>query len=521
VPPSDVDSEVDAHGLVLRDAPHVPLLVHFDGQYVWSFTPGRDGRVDGGSFRIAWPGALTPYLSGTTRVRVATYDGAVVVHDDEVVFGGGEGRVALVDEQGAPLSIDKVGHLARAFEETPDSLKQEMLEATRTVIRVLQERCGVEAYLCYGALLGAVRQGTMLGHDSDVDLCYYSRHTSPADIIAESFRIQRELRSLGWRILRMSAADTKVLWELSDGTISHIDIFPAFTIDGTFYQFGNRNGSFDVDAHLLPLGTITLEGVEFPAPKHPQEMLAFVYGPHWRVPDPGFRYQDSPIGTRRLDGWFRGLRSEVSAWSGLFKGDAADRVPEGPSSFARWVEPQLGAGAAVVDVGAGTGRDALWLGAQGHRVLATDFSLPSMTRIKTRRDALGEDGVTAELFILNDTRRLLSLVVALSRDPHHLYARGLIGSLDAAARENLFRLAGAVLRGGQSLFLEFSAAVPGEDLPLPEPVGLTRRFDPQQLCREIEDRGGDVEFLEIGPGTDMFDQPDPAVARLRAVWRHP
>jgi SAM-dependent methyltransferase len=516
VPPS----EVDAQGIVLHDAPSVPLLVHFDEQYVWSFTPGRDGVVEGQSFRIAWPAAMGPFLSGRTRVRVASYDGDVVLHDAEVAFGAGVDRVALVDEQGAPLSVDKVGHLTRAFEETPQSIKQEMLEATLTVLTALKERCGVEGYLCYGALLGAVRQGTMLGHDSDVDLCYYSRHTTPADIIAESFRIQRELRALGWRILRMSAADTKVLWELSDGTISHIDIFPAFTVAGTFYQFGNRNGSFDVDAHLLPLGTITLEGVEFPAPRHPEEMLSFVYGPHWRVPDPGFRYQDDPLGTRRLDGWFRGLRSEVPAWSAIFKGDAVDRVPAGPSSFARWVEPQLGEGAAVVDVGAGTGRDALWLGAQGHRVLATDFSLPSMTHIKTRRDALGEDRVTAELFILNDTRRLMSLVVALSRDPHHLYARGLIGSLDSSARQNLFRLAGAVLRGGQSLFLEFSAAVPGADLPLPEPVGLTRRFDPEWLRREIEEHGGVVEFLEIGPGTDMFDQPDPAVARLRAVWPH-
>ncbi|GAA1969104.1 hypothetical protein GCM10009798_32140 [Nocardioides panacihumi] len=514
-------SEISEQGLVLVEAPAVPLLVHFDTQYVWSFTPGRDGTTDGDVFRIPWPHAMRPFLSGTTRVRVATYDDDLVLHDDEVTFGAGGGRVAFVDEQGAPYSIDKVGHLTHAFEETADDVKRELLEATHTVLRELRERCGLDAYLCYGALLGAVRQGTMLGHDSDIDLCYYTGHTAPADIIAESYRIQRALRSLDWRVLRMSGGDIKVFWPLSDGREAHIDIFSAFTIDGTFYQFGNRNGRFDAGEHLLPLGTVTLEGEEFPAPKHPEEMLSFIYGPNWRVPDPGFRYQDDPRGTRRLDGWFRGFRTEVPAWSNVFKAPMLDRVPTGPSSFARWVEPQLGEGAKVVDVGAGTGRDAFWLAAQGHPVLATDFSLTALSHIRQLRDARDEGRVSIEMLVLNETRRVMSLVAPLARDPHHLYARGLVGSLDEQARDNLLRLAGAVLRRGQSLFLEFSATVPGIDLPLPEPTGLTRRFDPDWLRKEIERHGGVVEFVEIGPGTDMFDQPDPAVARMRAVWPHP
>jgi SAM-dependent methyltransferase len=514
-------SQIDVEGLRLEDPPGVPLVVHFDDQYVWSFTPGRDGTLDQGAFRIRWPRVMRPFLSGTTRVRVATYDGDVVLHDGEVTFGAGAGRVAFVDEQGAPYSVDKVGHLTRAFEETSEDVKKELLDATRTVLRELRERCGLEAYLCYGALLGAVRQGTMLGHDSDVDLCYYTRHTAPVDIIRESYRIQRELRSLEWRVLRMSAGDIKVLWPLSDGRVAHIDVFSAFTINGTFYQFGNRNGVFDVDRHLLPLGTVTLEGVEFPAPRHPEEMLSFIYGPKWRVPDPGFRYQDNPVGTRRLDGWFRGIRTEVPGWARVYQGPALERVPTGPSTFAGWVEPQLGAGTKVLELGAGTGRDAFWLASQGHPVLATDFSLPAMTHMRRRREELGVAGVTLENVVLNELRRVLSLAGPLSRDPHHLYARGLIGSLDEAARENLFRLASVVLRRGRSLFLEFSALVPGTDLPLPEPRPLTRRFDPEWLRGEIESHGGVVEFLEIGPGTDMFDQPDPAVARLRAVWPHP
>jgi hypothetical protein len=514
--------EITEQRLVLADPPEVPLLVHFDDQYVWSFTPGRDGTLEDGVFTIRWPRVMRPYLSGTTRVRVASYDGDVVLHDGEVRFGAGEGRVAFVDDQGAAYSVDKVGHLTRSFEETSEDVRAELLDATEAVLRELRERCGVDAYLCYGALLGAVRQGTMLGHDSDVDLCYYSRHETPADIIRESYRIQRALRALDWRILRMSAGDLKVIWPLSDGRTAHIDIFSAFTINETFYQFGNRNGRFDVEANLLPLGTVELEGRTFPAPKRPEGMLAFIYGPRWQVPDPGFRYQDNPVGTRRLDGWFRGVRTEVPRWAPVYREPTLARVPEGPSEFARWVEPQLGEGTKVVDLGAGTGRDTFWLAEQGHHVLAMDYSLPALSLLHRRREELDAfESVSIEMIVLNEGRRVLPLAAVLARDPRHVYARGLIGSLDEEARHHLFRLARVALRRGRAMFLEFSATTDDPEVPLPEPTGLTRRFDPEWLRGEIESYGGVVELLEVAPGTDMFDGPDPAVARMRVVWPHP
>ena len=37
----------------------------------------------------------------------------------------------------------------------------------------------------------------------------------------------------------------------------------------------------------------------------------------------------------------------------------------------------------------------------------------------------------------------------------------------------------------------------------------------------IEASGGRVEHLTVGPGEDIFDLPDPAVCRIRAVWPRP
>lgn len=518
-------AEVSDAGLFVHDVPAEPVLVHFDNQYIWAFTPGREGvQRDGGTW-VDWPKVLLPYLEGSTRVRLATVEDRSVYFDAEHVFGDPEDpeeRVVFASPTGTPYSIDKVGHITRSFLDTSEEIKHEILEATRTVLDELINRCKVDAYLSYGALLGAIREGGMIAHDSDTDVCYFSHHTNPADIILENYRIERELKQLGWEILRMSGGDIKVLWMLSDGRKVHIDIFSAFKIDGVFYQLGNRNGDFDL-ADLLPLGTVAIDGVEFPAPRNPEAMLTYIYGPSWRVPDPAFTYYDDPRGTRRLDGWLRGFRTEMGAWTEVFSGPEGEELPTGPSDFARWVHDQLPADAPILDLGAGNGRDTLWFLQQGHPVRAQDFSRYALKVIRRtlRSEGIPRKRYRVQQLILNETRQVLQDVADLSRDPRHLYARQLIGCLDEAARDNLFLLASKVLRGGQKLFLEFSATVDDPEVAMPAPVPLVRRFDPAWLTREIEAAGGRVEHLEVAPGVDMFDNPDPAVARMRVSWPHP
>lgn len=493
------------------------VLVHFDGRHIWSFT-GAEGLQSRGGTSIAWPTVLQPYLDGWTRVRLATLDDAEVFCDVEHRFGTADERVSFVDKAGHPYAVDKMGHLTRSFEETSDETKREILAATQVVIRELRERCGVEAYLGYGALLGAVREGGMIAHDSDTDICYYSHHTDPVDIIRETYRIERELRRMGWDVLRMSAADLKVVWPLTDGRRIHIDIFSSFHINGEHYILGEKRGHLDPD-DLLPLGTITLDGYEFPAPRNPEAMLVYLYGESWRVPDPAYVPVADPLTATRMDGWFRGFRQGMSGWTPLLRGTAnrGSRVPTEGSDFAAWVHGRIGADEPVLDLGAGNGRDSIWFAAHGHPVRSSDYSRRSAVEVRALMGRTGTKGVRPRQVILNETRHVFHLVALLSRDPHHIYARQLVGCLDEAARENLFRLGAAVLRGGRSMWLEF--AVPHPGAPDPEPTPLVQRVDPDVIIAEIERSGGRVDHLEVAPGVDMFDNPDPAVARMRVVWR--
>lgn len=513
---SDVAANsVDDAGLSISPDVRGPLVVSLDGQYVWSLTPTRDGRLRGSTRFVSWPDALRPHLHGRARVAVTDPTRAVTWFDQEVRLGSGVGRIRVVDPSGHPLCVDKVGHLARAFSATDPGVREEILVGTGRALRNLREGCEVEAYLNYGLLLGAVRDGAMIAHDSDVDLCYFSRHSSPADLIGESYRIERQLRDAGWRALRMSGGDIKLLLPLSDGRTCHIDVFAAFRVGETFYQLGNRSGRIPTSA-ILPTSTIELHGHHFPAPADPEAMLAFLYGPGWRVPDPSFKYADPREGVRRLDGWLRGFRTHMGRWSQFFQGEQVGAVPRQGSDFARWVHRQLEPRDAVADLGSGSGRDALFFAARGRRSRAYDFSRPARGTVR-KRASRRHLQLDVHPLILGELRTVLAVGADLAREQRHLYARHLIGCLDEAERHNLWLLARMALRGGHSLFLEFAAL--GEGVAEPVPDGLVRRLDPKDVSREIAAAGGVVEHLEVGPGEDMYDDPDPRVCRMRVTWR--
>ncbi|MFC7502293.1 methyltransferase domain-containing protein [Nocardioides sp. CPCC 206347] len=499
-----------------------PLLVEIDGHYVWSLTPVRDGEPRDGGVLVPWPGVLRPYLNGRGRIRVTDTSGDDVLYDDEVGLGDGDGPLAVVDKAGNRLSVDKVGHLARSFADTGEAIREEIMAGTSRAIEDLRTYAKVDAYLNYGALLGAVREGRMLAHDSDTDLCYLSPHSSPADIIAESYRIGRAMRARGWNLLRMSGGDIKLLLKLSDGRTCHIDVFVAFHVGDTFFQLGNRSGTLPRDK-IVPFSTIELHGYEFPAPRDTDAMLSFLYGPQWRTPDPSFRYADPAAGVRRLDGWLRGFRAEMGRWTEFFASPDVRRVPNTASSFAHWAERRFG-DLPVVELGPGTGRDALWFSRRGHQVIALDFSRGALGFIR-RRNRRRELTVKVDQLILGELRSTLMHGTRLAREPHHLYARHLVGCLDQPALDQLWLLARMALRpGGGRLFLEFPAAVKGVTAPAGtpgEPHELVRRVDPATIQDAIERAGGVVEHLAVEPGEDMYDAPDPAVCRIRAHWPQP
>jgi SAM-dependent methyltransferase len=309
---------------------------------------------------------------------------------------------------------------------------------------------------------------------------------------------------------------------LPDGRRCGIDVFGSFHLGERFFVTGSLTGTLDRSA-LLPFGTVTLEGREIVAPADPERVLAFTYGPDWRVPDPAFHFDHDPVDVRRMDGWFRAPRRRIRFWSDFYKGPDSARVPKEPSSFAAWVQRRLderGTGATrILDVGAGTGRDATYFTEQGHLVAAMDYTSHGMRSTQRYRKERGVK-VAYRYFNVEDLRSVLVTGARYSYDENvrEVYARGLLDVLGDTGRDNFWRFASMVQRRGGETFVEFRTP---ESAREPTYFGSHQRtyLDPDTAVREVEALGGRVVRRETGRDLAPLGRENPEICRLVVRWR--
>jgi hypothetical protein len=481
---------VDDHGLRLITLVDRPLDVCVGERRVWTFWTLRDtDAVAGPLRRIGWPAPLLRHLHGRGRITVRDSASSTVHFDQDLSLGSGQGSIEVRNRHGVELGIDKSGKLVPTFAGRSDADIAALLDATEAVIGALQDT-GIEPFLAYGTLLGAVREGAVLGHDSDADLGYVSRFTTPIDVARESFHVQRALADQGWRTTRYSGAAFKVLVSQDHATVG-LDVFGGFLDRGRLHLMGEIGTEFR-EEWIFPLGSAELGGRPMPVPAWPEKLLEATYGPGWKVPDPAFRFTTPARTVRELDDWFRGTQPGIRYWE--------RRAPRGretvlrhPSVLARRAaELATELGAEVLDIGAGRGPDSLWLAQQGLSVKAYDYVPRALEPARLRGDAQGLDLEVRHLN-LTEWRSVLAEGALLAHDPRPrvVLARHLLDATSKQGRESLARLCSMALREGGQLLADFHLredAVDDED-DLDDAEWMVGRIDVDSLTTLLSRSG--------------------------------
>lgn len=510
--------EVTDDSIVVRGTTDRALDVLFDGRRVLSFWLQRDTTGAGAVRTYSWPTPLRRFLDGRTRLSLVDHVTERELYAADLTFGTSPDPIRIEDAQGNPLGFDKSMRLTKLFESRSAEHVKPLLDSMASVLDGL-EKAGVRPFLAYGTLLGAVRAGELIGHDSDADLGYVSAHDHPVDVILESFRLQRALRGMGFQITRYSGLAFKVTVLESDGSPRGLDVFGGFLRDGQLYLMGEVGHPFRPE-WLEPRRPVTLEGREFPAPAEPERLLEAMYGPSWRVPDPAFHFETPRSTQRRLNGWFRGTRVGLQArwarfsWSG--------NKPGPPSAFVTWVHSREPDVVTAVDLGCGTGGDAIWLARQGTRTWALDY-FPRAFRRAARRAARRELPVTFQWANLSELRSVLVTGAQLAREPgpRIVLARHVADATDRTGRENLLRLAKMVVRDSGRLYLQVQTARTATS----RRVGISP-LDLDRLVEQVHATGGEVlerfdldELADGGVDTDRGPSPHgPTMSRLVISW---
>ena len=516
---------VDDRGVWFRASADDVVDVCFDGRRVWSFWLQRDSVPEAGGRLISWPSALVRFLDGRTRLSLVAHVSGTTLYDEEVVLGSGEGRIAVVSPEGKPLGLDKSNRLSQTFDTRSPEQVAPLLDSIEQVLAAIAD-AGVEAFLAYGTLLGAVRQGGLIGHDSDADLGYVSRHSHPADVILESFRLQRHLARLGYTTYRYSGIAYKVEVIEADGFRRGLDVFGGFILEPmgdrppTLYLMGEIGAPFERE-WIFPLTTATLEGREFPVPAVPEKVLEAAYGPGWRVPDPAYHFHTPRPTVLRLNGWFRGIRVLRSEWERKHSSNRDRPVPDRPSGLAQYVaEREGGVPAQVVELGAGRGGDALWFARQGAAVTALDFVPRAAEKAAAAAAEEGLDLAVREVNLLS-LRSTLAEGARLAHTPSRtpaqrvVVARHLVDATVASGRLGAWRLCEMALRDGGRLYLEFWAHGTGRR----DESQLLASVPTATVVSELEQRGAVIVSREEKQVESAEGRPVRTRARLVAQWQ--
>ena len=165
-----------------------------------------------------------------------------------------------------------------------------LLQADR-VRRFVADRVGHDAFFVYGTLLGAIREGGFIGHDSDLDLAYVSDHRKGAEVARELRDIAFGLIDEGFRI-RCFATHLRVSSEIEGVDDVAVDLFHTWFDEGEVLRFpygvagvgeirrsqwrGVREMHFAGGRGLLPVVA--------------EDVAEVLYGSGWRQPQPGFSW---------------------------------------------------------------------------------------------------------------------------------------------------------------------------------------------------------------------------------------
>lgn len=436
-----LDSEV--HG-------SVPIDIRFDDHRVWSTT--TPDPVDG-VIAIRWPDALRARLAGVTELSVCDTVSGEVLSRRTVRFGSSRRRLAITDKRGKWLAMTKWDRLGPVLEGSDDDVAARLLDSAARLAADMQA-WGYPIYLVGGTLLGIVRSGALLPHDDDLDFAYLSEQSDPAELVRESFELERRLTDAGYAVARHSHAHIELAFFDDHEQLDHyIDVFTGFFHEGLYCQpFALRSAEVGRD-DLVPTSDIDVNGVTLPAPANPEAWLAYAYGAGWRVPDPSFVF-DVPSGTKhRFESWFGVFNRGRFFWEKHWQGkDLAVGSPGGARAVRRLMEI-MPARSDVLDLGSGDGRWAQELLDAGHRVVCADYSFEALrvARLNDERD------VTLWRINANDRTALFELGANLldTGRPWYVLCTDVLHGLTFANRENVFLMLRLVLRGPARAIVTF------------------------------------------------------------------
>lgn len=499
-----VNGAVVAEGL-----PETTTVFHYNGR---SYSPIKRSFRDvwryvgeGDTVSVELNGRRLPFVRGQTLYAVDSGKSRF----DDMLAKLSDGYIFTKDGRFIPSLKNNEVWKAKAFGHFEN------------VAELVRKEFGYQLFPTFGVMLGAVREGDIIAHDNDIDVTYVSRHSERDLVVGEFIEICRFLSSKGlayslWKNCAKIIAPDK----------TKLDLFYSWFNDEGGYRISygfhgpevRRSPAFS-DFKPYPVGNRTIL-----LPANAPDQLLQLYGPGWRVPNPGFFHSKR---TLKFDPAFllsyreRALASVSSAvrerlyWDRYYNSHSF----QVESSFARFVAGYIDDRPAVVEIGSGEGRDAVYFARAGYPVIAIDRSESGIKRAQERAEAVGLPEIQfhrADVAHPEQLTAVLQRSGALGRAGSSLlvYMRFFLHSIPLTSELALFD-ALSPLPAGTRLAVEFRTDQ-DENRVKVESKHYRRYIRPAEFKKRLAERGYDILFEEEGLGLSIYGQEDPHLCRIIA-----
>lgn len=203
----------------------------------------------------------------------------------------------LWDHPRGKFSIDRQAWRYRKIRATGSEHIQPK-EALRNLAEVSEafRSEGVDSWLINGTLLGVVRDGHLIPHDSDTDVGVMSHN--PAAIRRSLLRCINK----GFAIIRVTQRGDGISLMRKDEYMD-ISLYRRRRIFFSRYLV-SAWGAADLYKYVQRLESVQVDGFQFKIPYRSEELLEFWYGTDWRTPISG-KPRECNVPPQKLDSAFR------------------------------------------------------------------------------------------------------------------------------------------------------------------------------------------------------------------------
>ena len=378
---------------------------------------------------------------------------------------------------------------------------------------VFADEFGLDLFFVYGTLLGAVREGGVIGHDVDFDSAYVSAEHSGSAAVQEVVAIALRLVELGFDVVchpeALHVSDPREPGE-------KVDVFHTwFDSDAVLrFPFGVAGTSVVTQDEWAGTREIEFAGGRGLVPVAAEPLVAYLYGDDWQQPKPGFNWR-----LARTDAAEDGLVPAAAVTKVYWANFYAHHTYTQGSSFFEFIDSLPDTPGTVVDIGCGDGRDALAFGTAGRHVLGLDQSPVGIDHATSRAlkarldetvrfrecDVADTDALGA---VLDDAR-------GLADGPALYYLRFFLHAIDEDTQQRLLDAIGTHARPGDSFAAEFRTDQ-DEARSKVHAKHYRRYQSAEALADDLRARGWQVTHLEEGTGLSPYGEEDPVLCRVIA-----